>query len=150
MDDTLLKLIELALNMYNAMPEEIEALPSLYVVAAIAVALPLSLKALDMAFFSKANRSSYRKIASCIPSLSPRERAALLIAYESSDVWARGDIAGPVSSLFANGYLTRTYTGGCRGDCFVMPTELRSEIANNSEYLKSLTEASEIAQRWLT
>ena len=91
---------------------------------------------------------AYRKLAKAIPSLSERERGILLIAYSMGDVWAHDDMLGPASSLLANGYLARTYSGGLRGECFVMPGALREEIAKRRICQKAMNDAEPTVLSW--
>lgn len=91
---------------------------------------------------------AYRKLAKSIPSLSERERGILLIAYSMGDVWAQDDMMGPASSLLANGYLAMTYSGGLRGECYVMPGSLREEIAKRPSCQKALNDAEAVVLSW--
>lgn len=96
----------------------------------------------------RAGSDAYRHLARSVPSLSERERAVLLIAYSMGDVWAVGDMVGPASSLLAGGYLSLTYSGGSKGECYVMPHELRSEIAKRGDLKKALSDAERIVVQW--
>lgn len=91
---------------------------------------------------------AFRALAKAIPSLSERERGVLLVAYSMGDVWAHDDMLGPASSLLANGYLARTYSGGLRGECYVMPSELRKEIARMPLSQKALNDAEGTVLSW--
>ena len=96
----------------------------------------------------RSGADEYKDLAESIPSLSDREKGVLLIVYSMGDAWAHGDMLGPASSLLANGYLARTYSGGLRGECYVMPGALREEIARRPLCQKALNDAEAIVLSW--
>lgn len=96
----------------------------------------------------RSGADAYRELAKSIPSLSERERAVLLVAYSMGDVWANYDMVGPASSLLANGYLSMTYSGGMRGECYVMPGALRKEIARSPHCIRALNDAEGVVLSW--
>lgn len=91
---------------------------------------------------------AWKSLAMDVPSLSERERAVLLIAYNMGDVWAKDDMASAAASLYANGYLRLIYSGGLSGECYSMPKELRKEIKGNSKAIKAMNEAIGIIKLW--
>ena len=100
-------------------------------------------------FIGRADISSpCKKLAKAIPSLSRPERAVLLLAYSCGEVWAGVETAGPASSLLANGYLALTYSGGVRGDCYILPADLRKEISGRRPALEALKEAEPLVLSW--
>ena len=89
-----------------------------------------------------------RQLVTAIPSLSIPERAILLIAASMGDVWATDEMKGPASSLMSSGYLTATYTGGLKGDCYVIDAKLKAEIEKSNAAVKALQEARDYPTRW--
>lgn len=96
----------------------------------------------------KSGADAYRELTRNVPSLSERERAVLLVAYSMGDVWARDDMVGVAASLLANGYLHLTHSGGLRGDCYVMPSELRKELRGNRRAVEAMNAASGVLGSW--
>lgn len=96
----------------------------------------------------RAARKEMRRAVARIPMMSEPERAILLIALSTGEVWARDDMVGPASSLNASGYLSVTYSGGLRGTCYVLPTEIRESIRRDRAAMDSINSASGYVSRW--
>ena len=89
-----------------------------------------------------------RQLVAAIPSLSIPERAILLIVASMGDVWATDEMMGPASSLMNSGYITATYTGGVKGDCFVMDAKVKAAREKNDTAVEAIQEARDYPVRW--
>ena len=89
-----------------------------------------------------------KQLVAAIPSLSIPERAILLIVASMGDVWATDEMMGPASSLMNSGYITATYTGGIKGDCYVMDARMKAAIEKNDAAVEAMQEAKDYPARW--